>query len=73
MQTEFNVRLDKVTADGKVKVIREIKNILPSLNLVQAKKLVEEAPKLLKEKINKDEAQKIKTLLEPLGASVTIE
>ena len=74
-----------------MKVIREIKNILPNLNLVQvcgplvksisdrltafiqAKKFVEEAPKVLKEGVSKEEAQKLKELLEPLGAKVDIE
>ena len=72
-KTEFNVRLESVNADGKVKVIREVKNLIPSLNLVQAKKFVEEAPKLLKEKSSKEEAERIKQLLESMGAKIVIE
>jgi large subunit ribosomal protein L7/L12 len=41
--------------------------------LVQAKKFVEEAPKMLKEKVTKEEAEKIKQLLESIGAKIVIE
>jgi ribosomal protein L7/L12 len=41
--------------------------------LVEAKKFVESAPKVIKENVPKDEAEKIKKLLEAIGATVTLD
>lgn len=43
------------------------------LSLVDSKKFVESAPKVLKEGVPKEEVEKIKTLLEVLGAKVTVD
>jgi large subunit ribosomal protein L7/L12 len=71
-QTEFSITLEKIDTASKAKVIREIKMILPHLNLVEAKTFVESAPKLIKDKLKKDEAEKIKTALEAVGASISM-
>ncbi|ORX52456.1 ClpS-like protein [Hesseltinella vesiculosa] len=71
-KTEFNLKIDKVDAAAKAKVIREVKN-LAGLNLVEAKKFVESVPKVLKESLNKEEAEKMKKALESVGATVTLE
>ncbi|KAJ2703711.1 54S ribosomal protein L12, mitochondrial [Coemansia sp. IMI 203386] len=72
-KTEFKVKLEKIDAAQKAKVIREIKNIVPDMNLVAAKKFVESAPKVIKDSVPKDEAEKIKKALEALGATVVLE
>lgn len=72
-KTEFRVMLEKFDPANKAKVIKEIKTLLPQLNLVEAKAFVESAPKLIKEKVKKDEAEKIKKVLEELGATVVLE
>ncbi|CAG8518219.1 5932_t:CDS:2 [Paraglomus brasilianum] len=72
-KTEFKVKLEKFDPASKTKVIREMKNILPGMNLVEAKKFVESAPKVIKESANKEEAEKIKSTLEALGATVVLE
>lgn len=72
-KTEFSVTLEKFDPASKAKVIREIKSILPSLNLVEAKAFVEGAPKLVKEKLKKEEAEKLKATLEAIGATVTLD
>ncbi|KAJ3123727.1 general negative regulator of transcription subunit 5 [Physocladia obscura] len=72
-QTEFKVRLEKFDAAAKAKIIREVKNIIPGANLVEAKKFVESVPKVLKENVPKEEAEKLKKLLEDLGATVVLE
>jgi ribosomal protein L7/L12 len=41
--------------------------------ILKAKKFVESVPKVLKENINKEEAEKLQKLLEELGAKVTLE
>ncbi|KAI8916191.1 ribosomal protein L7/L12 C-terminal domain-containing protein [Gorgonomyces haynaldii] len=72
-QTAFKVTLAKFDAAQKAKVIKEIKALLPGANLVEAKKFVEGAPKTIKEGATKEEAEKIKKLLESVGATVTLE
>ncbi|KAI8617145.1 ribosomal protein L7/L12 C-terminal domain-containing protein [Chytriomyces sp. MP71] len=72
-QTEFKVKLEKVDAAAKAKIIREVKNIIPGVNLVEAKKFVESVPKVLKENVPKEEAEKLKKMLEDLGATVVLE
>jgi large subunit ribosomal protein L7/L12 len=71
-KTEFNLKIEKVDAATKAKVIREVKN-LAGLNLVEAKKFVESVPKVLKESISKDEAEKLQKALEAVGATVVLE
>lgn len=70
-KTEFTVVL-KASGDKKINVIKEIRTIT-GLGLKEAKDLVEGAPKTVKEGVNKDEAEKIKKVLEEQGASVGIE
>lgn len=70
-QTEFTVVLAK-SGDKKINVIKEIRTIT-GLGLKEAKDLVEGAPKTVKEGVNKDEAEKIKKVLEEQGAAVEIK
>jgi large subunit ribosomal protein L7/L12 len=69
-KTEFTVVLAK-TGDKKINVIKEIRTIT-GLGLKEAKDLVEGAPKTVKEGISKDEAEKIRKVLEENGAAVEI-
>jgi large subunit ribosomal protein L7/L12 len=70
-QTEFTVIL-ATSGDKKINVIKEIRTIT-GLGLKEAKDLVEGAPKTVKEGANKDEAAKIKKVLEEQGATVEIK
>jgi large subunit ribosomal protein L7/L12 len=70
-KTEFTVVLAKA-GDKKINVIKEIRTIT-GLGLKEAKDLVEGAPKTVKEGINKDEAEKIRKVLEENGAAVEIK
>jgi len=70
-QTEFDVILDAV-GDKKIQVIKEVR-ALTSLGLKEAKDLVEEAPKTVLERVNKDAAAKAKEQLEAAGATVTVK
>jgi len=70
-QTEFDVILETI-GDKKINVIKEVRAIT-GLGLKEAKALVEEAPKAVKEGIAKGEADKIKEQLESAGAQVTIK
>lgn len=70
-QTEFTVMLT-AAGDKKINVIKEIRAIT-GLGLKEAKDLVEGAPKEVKSGVNKEEADKIKKVLEENGASVEVK
>ncbi|MBK8208409.1 MAG: 50S ribosomal protein L7/L12 [Planctomycetes bacterium] len=72
-KTEFIVMLSGITDPNKkipvIKVVRELTN----LGLAEAKKLVEEAPKPVKEGVNKADADAMKKKLEDAGAKVDLK
>jgi large subunit ribosomal protein L7/L12 len=70
-QTEFDVVLTAI-GDKKIQVIMEVRAIT-GLGLKEAKALVDEAPKPVKEGIVKEDAEKIKAQLEEAGAQVEIK
>jgi len=70
-QTEFTVILSKI-GEKKINVIKEIRTIT-GLGLKEAKDLVEGAPKTVKEGVNKEEAAKLRKMLEDQGASVEVK
>ena len=69
-QTEFNVSLESA-GDQKIDVIKAVR-ALTGLGLKEAKDLVEGAPKVLKEAVSKEEAEKIKKEIEAAGGVVKI-
>ncbi len=72
-QTEFNVTLKELSDPSKkIAVIKEVRNVVAGLGLKEAKELVEGAPKLLKEGVSKEEAQKIKESMTAAGAVIEI-
>ena len=70
-KTEFTVVLTS-HGEKKIEVIKEVR-ALTGLGLKEAKELVEGAPKPVKEGVNKDEAEKIKSQLEKAGAKVELK
>ncbi|KAI6151784.1 ribosomal protein L7/L12 C-terminal domain-containing protein [Pisolithus tinctorius] len=72
-KTVFNVMLKSFDAGAKPKIIREVKALVPNLTLIDAKKFVESVPKVLKENLSKEDAEKLKKTFEALGAMVELE
>ncbi|SEK60392.1 MULTISPECIES: 50S ribosomal protein L7/L12 [unclassified Butyrivibrio] len=70
-KTEFNVELTEV-GPNKVKVIKVVREIT-GLGLKEAKDLVDNAPKMIKEGASKEEADDIKAKVEAEGAKVTLK
>jgi large subunit ribosomal protein L7/L12 len=70
-KTEFNVELTEV-GPNKVKVIKVVRE-LTGLGLKEAKDLVDGAPKMIKEGVEKAEAEDIKAKIEAEGAKVTLK
>ena len=70
-KTEWNVLL-KDGGSQKIQVIKTIKEVL-GLGLQEAKAIVDGAPKVVKEKLKKDEAEDFKKKLEAAGATVELQ
>ncbi len=70
-KTEFDVELTEVGAE-KIKVIKAVREVT-GLGLKEAKEVVDNAPKVLKEQVSKEEAEEIKTKLSEVGATVTLK
>lgn len=70
-KTEFSLKLDSFNAADKLKVIKEIRAIT-GLGLKESKDLVEGAPKVVKEGVSKEDAEKFKKQIEDAGGKVSI-
>lgn len=70
-KTEFDVMLNSA-GDQKIKVIKVVREIT-GLGLKEAKEVVDNAPKALKEGVSKEEAEEMKAKLEEVGASVEVK
>lgn len=70
-KTTFDVVLDQV-GEKKIQVIKELR-VVTSLGLKEAKELVDNAPKPVKEGATKEEAEEIKGKLEAVGATVVLK
>jgi large subunit ribosomal protein L7/L12 len=70
-KTEFDVILSQV-GDKKIQVIKVIRAVT-GLGLKEAKALVDEAPKPVKEGVSKEEAEDVKGQLEEAGATVDVK
>ena len=71
-KTTFDIVIES-GGEKKVQVIKVVREINPALGLKEAKQLVDEAPKTVKEGASKEEADKIKKSLEEAGAKVSIK
>lgn len=70
-KAEYKVTLQEGGPE-KIKTIKALRQAVASLNLTDAKKLVEGAPSIIAESVPKDDAQKIKETLEAAGAKVQL-
>ncbi len=70
-KTEFDVELTEV-GPNKVKVIKVVREVT-GLGLKEAKELVDNAPKMVKEAASKEEAEDVKAKLEAEGAKITLK
>lgn len=71
-KTLFTLHLKSFETSAKPKIIKEIKSML-GLSLVDSKKFVEAAPKMMKEGVPKEEGEKIIETLKGLGGVVTMD
>ena len=71
-QTEFDVVLEDVPKDKKIAILKVVRSIT-GLGLKEAKAMVEETPKTIKEGVPKDDAEDTKKKLEEAGAKVAVK
>jgi len=71
-KTEFDVELTEIDPATKVKIIKAVRE-LTGLGLKEAKDAVDNAPKVLKQGVSKEEAEAAKKALEEVGAKVTLK
>lgn len=71
VKSEYKVTLEN-SGTEKIKVIKALRSVVSELNLTDAKKMVEDAPQVVKESVAKADAEKIKEALEAAGAKVTL-
>ena len=70
-KTEFDVILT-VVGPNKINVIKAVREVVPGLGLKEAKAVVDEAPKAVKEGVTKEEAEAIRAKLSDAGATVEV-
>ncbi len=71
-KAEYKVTLQEMGSE-KIKTIKALRQVVSSLSLTDAKKLVEGAPSVIAEAAPKNEAQKMKEILETAGAKVKLD
>ncbi|WP_019807127.1 50S ribosomal protein L7/L12 [Saccharomonospora halophila] len=71
-QDEFDVVLDDA-GDKKIQVIKVVRELVSGLGLKEAKEMVEEVPKPLLEKVDKEAADAAKAKLEEAGAKISVK
>jgi len=67
VQTSFTLKLTQFNDSKKIALIKEIKNLVEGMNLVQAKKFVENLPAVVRADIPKEEAEKLKETISAAG------
>jgi len=70
-QTSFDVILKEI-GDQKIKVIKEVRSAT-GLGLKEAKELVDNAPKPIKESVSKEDAENLRKVMEEVGATIEIK
>ena len=71
-KTAFDVKLVSFDSTAKIKIIKEVRVVVPGLGLKEAKEMVEGAPVVLQSKVSKEVAEQSKEKLEALGAVIEI-
>ena len=71
-KSEYKVTLKEAGSEAPVKVIKALRQVVPTLALGDAKRAVVEAPTVIAESASKDDAKKMKEVLEAAGAKVEL-
>ena len=72
-ESEFDVVLAGFDAAKKVAIIKAVREVVPGLGLKEAKDLVDNAPKTIKEGLSKEEAEKLEAAIKEVGGVVEVK
>lgn len=72
VKNHFTVQLVSFADNAKIKVLKEIRTLIPGLQLTESKALIENLPSKLKEGLPKDEAEKWEKKLTEVGAVIKL-
>jgi len=70
-KTSFDIVLQEVPADKKIAILKVVRNFT-GLGLKESKEIVDNVPKLLKEGVSKEEAEKVKKEIEEIGGKIAM-
>jgi len=73
VKSSYSVKLTKFDESKKISLIKEIKKLVEGLNLVEAKRFVEECPRVIRSNMTKEEAETLQKQLEAAGGIVELE
>lgn len=73
VKTSFTVKLVKFDDTKKVALIKEIKKLVEGINLVEAKRFVEDCPRIIRSNLTKDDAEALQKQLEAAGGTVKLD
>lgn len=73
VKSSFTIKLVKFDDSKKVALIKEIKKLVEGMNLVEAKRFVEDCPRVIRANITKEEAEELQKQIEAAGGTVKLE
>lgn len=73
VKSTFTVRIVSYEKDKKTTLIKEIRNYMEGMNLAQARAFIEGVPSVVRTEASKEEAEKLKTALSAIGATIEVE
>ncbi len=72
-KTSFDVSIASYPAENKIKLVKELRTVVPALSIKEAKDAIDKAPGIIAKALGKDDADKLKAVMESLGAKVELQ
>lgn len=72
-KTSFDVSISSYPAEVKIKLVKELRTVVPALSIKEAKDAIDKAPGIIAKALGKDDAEKLKKIMESLGAKVELQ
>ena len=72
-KTAFDVSVASYPAESKIKLVKELRTVVPALSIKEAKDAIDKCPGIIAKSLGKDDAEKLKAVMEKLGAKVELQ
>merc|ERR1712000_430823 len=72
-KTAFDVSVASYPAESKIKLVKELRTVVPALSIKEAKDAIDKCPGIIAKALGKDDANKLKEVMEKLGAKVELQ